>query len=143
MDSLNRLSLNLTVARQTPKNEFGQVMKNALNQVSNVSGALMGMLPGSPVLSAAVSSVAALAKGVESSAAGITSIGAGSIPTGTALPGGVSGEMGGMIGQMRAEADRSLQLQMQMQDESREYNALSNIIKVRHESAKAAISNLR
>jgi hypothetical protein len=36
-----------------------------------------------------------------------------------------------------------LQMQEDMQRESREFNALSNIMKVRHDSAKAAINNIR
>jgi hypothetical protein len=36
-----------------------------------------------------------------------------------------------------------LQLQNEMQRESREHNAISNIMKVRHDSAKAAINNIR
>jgi hypothetical protein len=35
-----------------------------------------------------------------------------------------------------------LQLQEQMQRESREYQALSNVMKVKHDSARAAISNI-
>ena len=44
---------------------------------------------------------------------------------------------------MRAEADRSMLVQMQMQQESREYNTVSNVLKVRHDSAKSAINNIR
>jgi hypothetical protein len=36
-----------------------------------------------------------------------------------------------------------LGLQDAMQKESREFNAISNIMKVRHDSAKAAINNIR
>ena len=36
-----------------------------------------------------------------------------------------------------------LALQNEMQKESREHNAISNIMKVRHDSAKAAINNIR
>jgi hypothetical protein len=36
-----------------------------------------------------------------------------------------------------------MQMQNEMQRESREHNALSNIMKVRHDSAKAAINNIR
>ncbi|NVJ17106.1 hypothetical protein HV826_23520, partial [Myxococcus sp. AM010] len=36
-----------------------------------------------------------------------------------------------------------LQLQNEMQKESREHTAVSNIMKVRHDSAKAAINNIR
>jgi len=35
-----------------------------------------------------------------------------------------------------------LQLQEQMQRESREYQALSNVMKVKHDSARAAIANI-
>jgi hypothetical protein len=53
------------------------------------------------------------------------------------------GPMNDTIGQMRAEAERSFQLQVAMQNESREFNTVSNVIKVRHDSAKAAINNIR
>jgi hypothetical protein len=36
-----------------------------------------------------------------------------------------------------------MMMQMQMQQESREYNAVSNVLKVRHDSAKSAINNIR
>jgi hypothetical protein len=36
-----------------------------------------------------------------------------------------------------------VRLQNEMQRESREFNAVTNILKVRHDSAKAAISNIR
>ncbi|HSP80094.1 MAG TPA: hypothetical protein VLQ93_16305, partial [Myxococcaceae bacterium] len=36
-----------------------------------------------------------------------------------------------------------MQLQNEMQKESRAHNAVSNIMKVRHDSAKAAINNIR
>jgi hypothetical protein len=58
-------------------------------------------------------------------------------------PNGTPSELSGMIGQMRAEADRSTMMQMQMQQESREYNTISNVLKVRHDSAKSAINNIR
>ena len=48
-----------------------------------------------------------------------------------------------MLSGMRAEADRSMMVQMHMQTESREYNTLTNILKLRHDSAKAAINNIR
>ena len=36
-----------------------------------------------------------------------------------------------------------LKLQRDMQQESQQYNTLSNVMKVRHDSAKAAINNIR
>ena len=38
---------------------------------------------------------------------------------------------------------REVELQDEMQRESREHNTVSNIMKVRHDSAKAAINNIR
>ena len=155
MDSSNRISLTPTVARQTPKNEFGNVLKNALQTAANAGGALLGSVPGGGVISAAISNVTALASGGGSAqgslaATGVTSVGAGSSAMGGATaqalatsPNGVPGELTGMIGQMRAEADRSTMMQMQMQQESREYNTISNVLKVRHDSAKSAINNIR
>ena len=152
MDSSNRISLTPTVARQTQKNEFGNVLKNALQSAANVGGALLNAVPGGGVISAAVSNVTALASSGggtaqgSMAATGITAVGGGGGATGQAMassPNGVPTELNGMIGQMRAEADRSTMMQMQMQQESREYNTISNVLKVRHDSAKSAINNIR
>lgn len=150
MDSTNRISLTPTVARQTPQNEFGNVLKSALQTAANAGGALLNSVPGAGVISAAVSNVSALANSgsVQSAmaATGVTSVTSSGGATGQALatsPNGVPGELSGMIGQMRAEADRSTMMQMQMQQESREYNTISNVLKVRHDSAKSAINNIR
>ena len=153
MDSSNRISLTPTVARQTPKNEFGNVLKSALQSAVNAGGALLNSVPGAGVISAAVSNVTALAGSGGSGSAqasyaatGVSSVSGGGGATAQALatsPNGVPGELTGMIGQMRAEADRSTMMQMQMQQESREYNTISNVLKVRHDSAKSAINNIR
>ena len=42
-----------------------------------------------------------------------------------------------------SQSAQYLQLQDQMQRESRQYSAVSNVMKVRHDSAKAAINNIR
>lgn len=152
------VSLTPTVARQTPRNEFGQVLKNTLETATKtagaVSGALVGGLPGSGIISAAVSSVTALANGGPTrsaglAASGITTVGGSGIVRGggvteqIASSSGMPSSISDMVQQMRAEADRSMMMQMQMQQESREYNAVSNVLKVRHDSAKAAINNIR
>ncbi|MDP2272977.1 MAG: hypothetical protein Q8N23_26645 [Archangium sp.] len=151
MESSNRISLTPTVSRQTPKNEFGNVLKNAIQTAANVGGSLLNSVPGVGIISAAVSNVTALAgKGNSAQASyaatGISSVQGGGGATAQAMatsPDGVPGELTGMIGQMRAEADRSTMMQMQMQQESREYNTISNVLKVRHDSAKSAINNIR
>ena len=147
------VALTPTVARQTPRNEFGQVMKNPLETATRaagvVSGSLMGSVPGGGIISAAVSSVTQLASAGPTAqaglaATGISTVGGGGGVTGqlastSGMPSGVSD----MVQQMRSEADRSMMMQMQMQQESRDYNAVSNVLKVRHDSAKSAINNIR
>lgn len=153
------VSLTPTVARQTPRNEFGQVMKNTLETATKaagvVSGALLGNIPGGGIISAAVSSVTNLASGGPTggaglAASGITTVGGGgTVSGGSGVSGQITGSSGmpsnvsDMVQQMRAEADRSMMMQMKMQEESREYNAVSNVLKVRHDSAKSAINNIR
>ncbi|WP_225410833.1 hypothetical protein [Stigmatella hybrida] len=138
------LSITSTLPRQTPRNEFGAVFaRTAQEAVRAGTGLAGGMVVSPPVMSAAVSSV----RSTVSLATSVTGGGA-------ALPG-----VGGAAGKgeawdlleaqklMAAEGQKFnleyLQLQNAMQQESREHNAVSNIMKVRHDSAKAAINNIR
>jgi hypothetical protein len=100
-------------------------------------------------MSAAVSSVRSVVSSVAatpSSTVPLPSTG------GTGSPGGTTGkgdawDMMEAQKLMAAEGQKFnmayLQLQNEMQRESREHNAVSNIMKVRHDSAKAAINNIR
>lgn len=146
MDS-HRIALTPTVARQTPRNEFGNVLKSALQQAASVGGVALASIPGGGLLSAAISQVTSLTSlpgSTSTAVTGVTTVNAGQ-PLGAVAssPGGLPPAMGGMIEQMRVEADRSMLMQLQLQQESREYNTVSNILKVRHDSAKAAINNIR
>ena len=158
------LSITPTQPRQTPQNEFGAVMARTAQEIVKTGAGLVGqVLPGGPVLSAAVSSVSSVASSVGSVSAAVPSTGGSIVPipgvSGT--PGGThgTGTAGGTAGKgdawdmleaqklMAAEGQKFnmayLQLQNDMQKESREHNAVSNIMKVRHDSAKAAINNIR
>ncbi|WNG19956.1 hypothetical protein [Cystobacter fuscus] len=150
MENGNRigtLSITPTVARQTPNNEFGEVMARTARTVVNTAGGVVAALvPGAPAVSAAVASVGS-----------VVSTSASSVRSAAALPG--TGSVGGTTGQgeqwdllaaqkeMQAEGAKMnlayMELQNQMQAESRAHNAVSNIMKVRHDSAKAAINNIR
>ena len=156
-----RISVTPTVSRQTPKNEFGQVLSNTLNGAMSAGTAIIGSLPGMPIISSAVSAVSALASAHTSSAtSAAVNVNSGGLGGGQSRPGigsTVTGNasrstastspepsgMDGMLKGMREEADRSMMMQMNMQTESREYNTLTNILKLRHDSAKAAINNIR
>lgn len=150
MDNAGRISITPTVARQTPKQDFGQVLHHSVNGVLN-AGNIVGNLTGMPIVSSAVSAVSSLVNARSSAgtaATGVVNIGTGasgtmaSGVTSTVANGAPSG-MGDMLKEMKTEADRSIATQIAMQNESREYNTLTNILKLRHDSAKAAINNIR
>ncbi|MBS1150404.1 MAG: hypothetical protein H6Q89_2102 [Myxococcaceae bacterium] len=167
-----RISVTPTIARQTPKNDFGQVLNSSLNGVLQ-AGSVIGSLTGMPIISSAVSAVSSLVNNnavarTSAAASGVINLGGsspgigsvsgggagGGIAVGTTVAGAGMGRtaatagvepagMNDMLSSMRAEADRSMMMQLQMQNESREYNTLTNILKLRHDSAKAAINNIR
>lgn len=156
MENNNRiasLSITPTIARQTPQNEFGTVLARTAQEVVKTGvGLVGGMIPGGPVMSAAVSSVSSTVASVGSTNASIVPIpgvsGTGSV-TGTSGTTG-KGDAWDMLEAQRLMSEDGqkfnmayLSLQNEMQKESREQNAISNIMKVRHDSAKAAINNIR
>ncbi|GEL70749.1 MULTISPECIES: hypothetical protein [Myxococcus] len=143
------LTITHTVPRQTPQNDFGTVLARAANEVVRSGAGLVGgMIPGGPIVSAAVSS----AKTVVSAVAPKTS-GAGmpaTADTGSAGAAAGNQEAWDLLEAQKVLAAEGqkfnmayLQLQNEMQKESREHTAVSNIMKVRHDSAKAAINNIR
>jgi hypothetical protein len=146
------MSMTPTVARQTPNNEFGTVLARTAQEIAAKGMGVVGsVVPGAPVVSAAVSSARSVASSVASSMAATPSAavpGPGSV----GIPGGTTGkgdawDMLEAQKLMAAEGQKFnmayLALQNEMQRESREHNAVSNIMKVRHDSAKAAINNIR
>jgi hypothetical protein len=153
------LSITPTVPRQTPQNDFGTLLARTASEVVKTgSGLVGGMLPGAPALSAAVSSVRSTVSSVTSTAAGTTAV-PGASAASAAGGGGTASAAGAATGKgeqwdlleaqkaMQVEGQQFnaayLQMQNEMQRESREHNAVSNIMKVRHDSAKAAINNIR
>jgi hypothetical protein len=142
----------VTGARQTPP-DFSRVLANvAAEGLSVVGGLIGGMAAGSPVLSTAVAGIQAVTGMAKATGIGGTfkdeAGAAGGGATGTATGGGSDAmELMRMQQAMQAESTQMnamyLQMQQQMQRENREYTALTNIMKVRHDSAKSAINNVR
>jgi hypothetical protein len=151
---IGSLSITPTVARQTPQNDFGTVFaRTAQEVVRSGAGVAAALLPGGPAVSAAVSSISSV---VSSAASGVRSASAVPLPGGAGGAGGPVGTSGQggdqwdlLAAQKEMQADGMkmnlayMELQNDMQKESRAHNALSNIMKVRHDSAKAAINNIR
>ncbi|MGQ0508697.1 MAG: hypothetical protein ACT4TC_25635 [Myxococcaceae bacterium] len=164
MDAQNRIqpvSTTQTMPRQTPNDDFGAVMARTVVEVARTGGAVLSNMVGAgPVLSAATSSVASMSN----LASGVRSIGSAQAMGATGSPGAgrqLSNAAGDPLSASKGEqwdlmeAQKLLnsqsqsfnlaymQLQDGMQKESREFNTLTNIMKVRHDSAKAAINNIR
>jgi len=149
---INSLSFNVTGRRQTPKNEFGQVLSNVISGAMKTGAGIVGQLPGMPVVSAAVTAVQGVVStnyaqsvqqlGGGGSGPGLnTTVGSGGGTVST--PGDRPVYENSQVREMAAMSDYYLRMQNEMQRESREFNAVSNIIKVRHDSAKSAINNIR
>jgi len=150
MENGNRIgsvSITPTVARQTPQNDFGTVFARTAQEVMKAgAGIAASMMPGAPMVSAAVASVSSVVSSTASSVQGVSAAGGAGGVGGTAG----QGEQWDLLAaqrEMQAEGMKMnlayMNLQNEMQAESRAHNAISNIMKVRHDSAKAAINNIR
>jgi hypothetical protein len=144
-----------TVPRQTPNTDFGAVLSDSVGQaVRSGAGILSGAL-GNPVLSSALSSVTQLTTSspsaskpqVTTSVAGVATLGAAPPAVSQlAMSGGSSWDL--LAAQQAIQSDgqsfnmQYLQLQDAMQKESQQFTAVSNIMKVRHDTAKNAINNV-
>lgn len=145
---INQVSMTQTTQRQTPQNDFGTVMARTISTAVQAGTGVAGVLTlGNPVLSAAVNNIASAVSAVTGTSAAPPGTGA---PAGTGSTGGTGKSEWDLLEAqqlMRAEERQFnaeyLKLQNAMQKESREFNAVSNIMKVRHDSAKAAINNIR
>jgi hypothetical protein len=144
---IGSLSITPTVARQTPQNDFGTVFARTAQEVVKAgAGIAASMMPGAPMVSAAVASVSSVVSSTASSVQGVSAAGGAGGVGGTAG----QGEQWDLLAaqrEMQAEGMKMnmayMNLQNEMQAESRAHNAISNIMKVRHDTAKAAINNIR
>ncbi len=151
MDPTNRIdptALTLSVPRQTPRDEFGVVLSDTVARAVSSGGMMLtGVGTGSPVVSAALAGVTSIQHAVTS---GVYSVGTkapytvtGGAPSNPPEVGPAREDSLSFIDAQRQQSQEYLAIQNSMQQESREFNALSNVIKVRHDSAKAAINNIR
>lgn len=166
-----RISTNFSVGNQTQNRSFGEKLSVGLQQGANAiaSGAsvLGGVLPGSGIVSAAISSVtshlgtssagyaasgitAATGSGTINSTVGAGSMG-GTIASGSTAGvnfnnGAVSNDVGfgnSATASMSGDMSNMLKMQYQMQKENITYTGISNVLKTKHETTKNSISNIR
>ena len=158
-----RMSTNTTVARQTPKSDFGDKVQAGLNAAASAvaQGAAMAapLLPGGSIVSAAVSSLTTHAGATGGGAVsgfaggGATSqymqMASGAINTGGSGTGSSGiptqqGQVGGdALSRSMDENKELLNLQIAMQRENQVFSTVSNVLKVRHDTVKNSISNVR
>lgn len=141
-----------------PGQPFKALMGAGANSILSGAEAAVTRLPGGPILAAALRPGVADGGAVSHSPAsvGIASGGVGtSTPEGGAgtagiagAPGGVgaAGEGGGIESALSQSANQNLyylELQERMGAENRNYSAISNVLKARHDTVKNAIGNIR
>ncbi|HZZ85769.1 MAG TPA: hypothetical protein VFE30_14605 [Anaeromyxobacteraceae bacterium] len=154
MDPIGPIHVAPTTERTAARSRFDNAVESAKAQLTR--GALASVevaspfLPGGPVLSAAVRGAIGPGEALKSTK-GTSSRQPSPAPprdpgAGTS---GTAGGSGDILEATRALQQESqsmnlqyLQLQESMQSESREFTALSNVMKVKHDTAKAAINNI-
>ncbi|MED5464881.1 MAG: hypothetical protein VX699_09530 [Myxococcota bacterium] len=166
-----RVKIDSSRTRQTPKTNFGSVFKTGLSKTADtVMGAgnmAAPYIPGGAILSAAITGLGGLkskSSAYSASSPNAVSVGGG----GGGGTGGVSSSGGssnfsnmeelaaqGDSGAMQLLATKEMQemnqsfnlqyleLQQNMQQENRKFSTLSNIMKTKHDTAKATINNVR
>jgi hypothetical protein len=138
MNRIESIHVAPTTEKKTEPGRFERALRGAAGGVASGLAATVGLaapyVPGGMVLSAAVRGAAS---------AGGPGLATAQADEGAGAGGGDLVEATRTI-QREAQASnlRFLQLQESMQRESREYTALSNVMKVKHDSAKAAIHNI-
>ncbi|HTN53748.1 MAG TPA: hypothetical protein VML50_15170 [Anaeromyxobacter sp.] len=147
MNPIESIHVAPTTEQRAEPGRFSAALKGAASGLAAGVASSVALaapyVPAGNVLSAAVRS--ATAGAVSGAAAGAASPGGSAV---AAAPGSASGG-GDLLAATRALQQESqafnlqyLQLQESMQRESREFTALTNVMKVRHDSAKAAIQNI-
>lgn len=141
-----QISSSIIAARATAptRRPFRDVMSSGAQVVVDGADAAVSRLPGGPVIAAALrpgfgtGDTAASAVNTPEGPAG-TATSTGSLASGGSAASSIES-------QLAESADQNLyylQLQERISAESREYSALSNVLKARHDTVKNAIGNIR
>lgn len=159
-----QLNTGSTSVRQSPRTDFGTQMRNGIAAGAGTVGGAIGVaapfVPGAAVVSAAVTGAGqAMGGGGAYGASGSGGGGfvtAGDIPvggpglntnTGTAKTGNAQQDLMNQtkdMQEMMASFNlQYLQLQEKMQQENRSFSTISNVMKTKHDTAKASINNVR
>lgn len=126
MDSIRSLPIHVapTTDRKAEPGRFENALRGAAHGLAQSAAFAAPFVPGGPILAGAIRGAVTQ----PASSLGPTTVGSG---YGDAL--GVTGDL---------DSKQLIALQMQMQQENREFTTVSNVMKVRHDTAKAAIQNI-
>ncbi len=137
MERIGTLLVAPSTERKAEPNRFGAALRNAAGQVASGVASSVALaapyLPGAAVLAGALRTPASVSAGV-----GTATVSA----AGTGSGGDVVEATRALQQQAQSFNLQYLQLQEAMQRESRDFTALTNVMKVKHDSAKAAINNI-
>jgi hypothetical protein len=147
MNRIESITVAPTTERKTEPGRFGTALRAAASSVAGAVASTVELaapyVPGGTVLSAAVRSAASSVRGKPGGFGPDAGTAAGAAAS---AAGGGEGDVLEATRALQQEARtfnlQYLQLQENMQRESREFQALSNVMKVKHDSAKAAINNI-
>jgi len=165
VNRIDSITIAATTTEKAAPGRFEAALQGAARSLSrSVVGAVESAAPAVPfgtVLVGAVRGAAAgggpaplAGAGLPAGKVGAPGAAAAPLAEGAPATGGVAGAVGAAGQGDLLEAARALQLESQamnlqylqlqeaMQRESREYQALSNVMKVKHDSARAAIANI-
>ena len=142
------LTLRETEPRQTPQpasRRFAETLGEGAHALLAGVEQAAGLLPGGSAVAAAVRGGASSSSASSAATATATT---GTATTGTAESTGTvapatNGSLQDMIGSSSSTAEELLKLQQQMAMEQRVFQTTSNVMKARHDTAKAVIQNVR
>ncbi|MEI7706371.1 MAG: hypothetical protein WCK73_17435 [Deltaproteobacteria bacterium] len=146
MEPITSVIVAPTADRKTAPSSFGATLRSMANGAADGIAAATGLIgpiaPAGMVLAGAVRSLAqASAPSLRLPTAG------GTTPTSTATSSTTGGDAFDAARLLQQESQsfnlQYLELQERMQRETREFTAVSNVMKVRHDAARAAIQNVQ
>lgn len=148
MNRIQSITVAPTTERKAEPGRFGATLRAAAAGVARGVATTVDLaapyVPGGTVLSAAVRSVVRRpgAFGPDAGTSALGSAATSAVTSGAADDGDVLAATRELQRESQTFNLQYLQLQESMQRESREFTALSNVMKVKHDSAKAAINNI-
>jgi len=125
---------DVRVTRQTTTNSFSNAMKNGLLGAGQVALNVVGTATGTPQITNALSGIAGNIATNGQTTSGLTA-GASTDSTTASI---IQSQKQNTIDQLNL-----IELQSNIQNENRQISMISNISKAKHDTAKAAITNIR